>query len=460
MAIKLIPKFAEIFDLNQARYTIYALTGGRGSGKSFSVCQSVLWAAGREKKNIVCLREVQETLKKSMYTEFTSKIDSEFHQYGWEYNKTDIWNNKTGSKIVFSGMADRNTSSLEGLKGFSDVDIYVIDEAQAISKAALDYFIPLLGRKKGCIALLLFNRTQLDLPIWEVLNLDNPASYVYYLETTYLDNPYLVTYDDDGNITDDIFIQVAEQLKKNKPDEYECYYLNKPNDAFINLVVKNFTNDNICKINYLNEYPLHISCDFNVDPMCWILAHKTADRICYFDEIIIENTTVSQTCDEFIKRYGNHKADIIINGDASGDNRHVNSEFSSYAIILNKLRKHFGSKIKVDCEIKGFNPPIQNRVAAFNQMILSDEGERKLLFDPKCKWSIYNCRRLKYKEGSSIIDKPSHNQIKNARELKFLEHPFDSMSYIADYYFPVRINYKENLQEIRKKSNRRNSYLR
>ena len=130
MAIKLIPRFAEIFDLNQARYTIYALTGGRGSGKSFSVCQSVLWAAGREKKNIVCLREVQETLKKSMYTEFTSKIDSEFHQYGWEYNKTDIWNNKTGSKIVFSGMADRNTSSLEGLKGFSDVDIYVIDEAQ------------------------------------------------------------------------------------------------------------------------------------------------------------------------------------------------------------------------------------------------------------------------------------------------------------------------------------------
>ena len=428
MAIKLIPRFAEIFDLNQARYTIYALTGGRGSGKSFSVCQSVLWAAGREKKNIVCLREVQETLKKSMYTEFTSKIDSEFHQYGWEYNKTDIWNNKTGSKIVFSGMADRNTSSLEGLKGFSDVDIYVIDEAQAVSKAALDYFLPLLGRKKGCIALLLFNRTQRRLPVWEVLNLDNPASYVYYLETTYLDNPYV----------DDIFIEIAEQLKKNKPDEYDCYYLNKPNDALINLVTKNFNEENIKELNYIDTETLHITCDFNVDPMSWVIAHKAGQVTLFIDEICLENTNTKQTIHEFLSRYGEHKGKIIINGDASGDARHTDSDFSNYAIMLNMLREHFKGK-DIDVGIRRCNPPIKNRINAWNQKIFTDEGDRLIYIDPKCKWLIFNCETLKYKEGTSNIDQPTHAQVKNSRELKFLGHIFDAASYIIEFYFPITL---------------------
>ena len=33
---------------------------------------------------------------------------------------------------------------------------------------------------------------------------------------------------------------------------------------------------------------LHISCDFNVDPMCWVLAHKTDDKVFYFDEIAMK----------------------------------------------------------------------------------------------------------------------------------------------------------------------------
>jgi len=437
MAIKLIPKFAEIYDLNDARYTIYALTGGRGSGKSFSVCQSALMAGSKEKKKIVCLREVQETLKKSLYTEFVTKIDDEFHKYGWEYNKSDIWNNVNGSTVTFSGMADRNTSSLEALKGFSSVDIFIIDEAQSISKAALDYFMPLLGRKKGCIALLLFNKTQMNLPIWEVLNLDRPASYVYYLETTYLDNPYV----------DDIFIKIAEELKLNKPDEYECYYLNKPNDAFINLVVKNLSEDNFCKINYQDTWDLHISCDFNVDPMSWVLAHKTETSVYFFDELVIENTNTRKTVEEFLIRYGNHKGNIIINGDASGDSRHTDSEHSNYAIILNMLRKHFKNR-DISVQVKGFNPPIKNRVTAWNQKILTDDGKRQIYIDPiKCKWLRYNCKRLKYKEGTSIIETPSHAQIKNNREAKFLGHIFDAASYIIDYYFPIKVDHRYSIKK-------------
>ncbi len=38
---------------------------------------------------------------------------------------------------------------------------------------------------------------------------------------------------------------------------------------------------------------------------------------------------------------------------------------------------------------------------------------------------------------TDIVDVPSYAQIKNERDLKFLEHPFDAASYLVDYYFPI-----------------------
>ena len=69
--------------------------------------------------------------------------------------------------------------------------------------------------------------------------------------------------------------------------------LRKVQVAFTELpynVVKDFTDENLREIQYCPEMDLHISCDFNVDPMAWVLAHKTDDKVFYFDEIVMENT--------------------------------------------------------------------------------------------------------------------------------------------------------------------------
>ena len=201
------------------------------------------------------------------------------------------------------------------------------------------------------------------------------------------------------------------------------------------LVVPNFSEENIEKINYLDWCDLHISCDFNVDPMCWILAHIDNHKVYFFDEIVLENTTTTQTCEEFIKRYPYHKGKIIINGDASGDNRTCVSEYTNYMLI----RNFFAQKMKrnVEFHLRQFNPPIKNRVAAFCSMIKSMDGQRKILIDPKCEKLIYNLNNLKYREGGSNIDIPTYWAIKNNKELKFLSHPFDAASYLVEYYFPI-----------------------
>ena len=90
-------------------------------------------------------------------------------------------------------------------------------------------------------------------------------------------------------------------------------------------------------------------------------------------------------------------------------------------------------------KLRPFNPPIKNRVAAFNAKVKNTNGTRNLFISPKCKWLIYNMFNLKFKEGTGIIDIPNHYQIKTQdRELKFLSHPFDAASYLVEYYWAIK----------------------
>lgn len=162
------------------------------------------------------------------------------------------------------------------------------------------------------------------------------------------------------------------------------------------LIVKDFSHENVTEIAYQQDMDLHIACDFNVDPMSWVLAHKTDEKVFFFDEIIMENTTTAKACDEFCYRYPKHQGKIIINGDASGDNRSCTSEFTNYVIIKKKLER-FGYE-DIEIKIKAFNPPIKNRVMAFNSKVRSADGEVKLV-DKKCEKLLYNIYNLNTKKA-------------------------------------------------------------
>ena len=50
------------------------------------------------------------------------------------------------------------------------------------------------------------------------------------------------------------------------------------------------------------------------------------------------------------------------------------------------------------------------------------------------KWLLHNVYKLFFNESTSIVDVPLLKLIKNDYGLKFLEHPFDAVSYLIDYY--------------------------
>ena len=231
----------------------------------------------------------------------------------------------------------------------------------------------------------------------------------------------------------------VESLKQIYDAEYyRINVLGEFGDYTSGLVVKGFTDENIQSITYQPDMPLHITCDFNVGTMMWVLAHKTVDKVFYFDEVVLEDVTTEDTIQEVIRRYPNHKGSIIINGDAAGQFRSTQSERDNYVIMRNALRRHYPNN-DIKLHIRRGNPPIKRRIAGFNAMVKDYSGNRRIYVDKRCKWLLYNIYNLKYKTGTDIIDLPSPQKIKDNNDDRFLMHIFDAASYLTEYYFPLKI---------------------
>ena len=261
--------------------------------------------------------------------------------------------------------------------------------------------------------------------------------YKYFVEQRH-DNYRLIQ----APTTQNIYLpeHYVEELRNAYDAEYfRINVMGEFGDYSSGLVVKNFTKDNIREINYQPDMPLHLTWDFNVDPMSCILAHKTADKVFYFDEFVLENASTRSTIEAVLDKYNNHKSYFVINGDASGDYRSTQSEVTNYITIRNAIKKKYPNT-DILMHLRPSNPPIKARIAAFNAMVLNENNQRRLYIDPKCEKLHFNMYNLKYKTGTGIVDVPTYSQIKSDASLKFLEHPFDSASYLVEYYFPIRRN--------------------
>ena len=364
---------------------------------------------------------VRDTTLQSYFEHLESMKLVEGVDYKW-YSSEQKLSFRNGSEILFRHFDEPNKLKSLNL-GFVEIE--------EMSDIPYDTFKMLIARMRQKINPNWKNFT------YRISGHTNPEIHKGWIYKTFIKNPrenYRLIC---APTTQNIYLPkgFCDELKKLYDESYyNTFVLGQTGNYNENLVVKDFTDKNIRDIQYRPDFDIHISCDFNVDPMAWVLAHKTEDKVFYFDELVLENTTTSKTCDEFYRRYPNHKGKIIINGDASGDNRSCMSEYTNYVIIKKKLQS-FG--YDCDIRIKSFNPPIKNRVAAFNAKVHNANGEIGLYISPKCEKLLYNIYNLRYVVGSSRIDVPTYTQIKQSHELKFLSHPFDAASYLVDFYWPI-----------------------
>ena len=197
-------------------------------------------------------------------------------------------------------------------------------------------------------------------------------------------------------------------LKEKSKNEYKPY-----------VYVKGFTKDNVRPLFYQDNMDLHISCDFNYDPMCWVFLHKTQNKLYCFDELVIEHTSTELCAKEVIRRYGNHKGAIIINGDAAGNQHNcmqANPDMTNFKILQRELERHFHRKVEI--KVHRGNPHKVKRFEAFNNLVKKYDGEICFYIDERCKWTLYNIQNAKYKEGTREVDEPTVSAIQKNPELK------------------------------------------
>ena len=206
--------FKILYNLPPDTHTVVCI-GGRGGMKTYEVSKFIAFSATIRKKRCVILRDEKALIKESILDEIWTRYDNanEHGKLDQFYDKqtTELRDKETGKTLIYTkGFRASNNQKGANLKGPSDIDIAVVEEAEDIRDVnKYNTFVDGL-RKAGCLVIVMLNTpdvghfivkrffntpTALDENGNEIdgyFNLtpkDIPGFVC--IQTSYLDNPYL-----------------------------------------------------------------------------------------------------------------------------------------------------------------------------------------------------------------------------------------------------------------------------
>lgn len=159
------------------------LYGGRGSGKSWLIAECLLLIALNAKVRILCTREIQNSIRDSVWRLLRDTID----RLGWlehfEVTNDSIRCTRSGSEFIFKGL--RLNPSIKSTEG---IDIAWVEEAQLVSDESWAILIPTV-RKKGSEIWISYNPDVADTPVHRRF-IATPRDDVLAFKINWNDNPF------------------------------------------------------------------------------------------------------------------------------------------------------------------------------------------------------------------------------------------------------------------------------
>jgi phage terminase large subunit len=209
--INLNPKFppkTKLLFISKKRYII--LYGGRGSSKSWTIAAFLIFKALEKRTRILCTREVQVSVKDSVYKLLKDTIE----RYGLEaYFKLTL-NSITcanGSEFIFKGLwnNEQNIKSTEG------INYCWVEEAQSISKASMLTLTPTIRKTGLQLSQLIFSYNPTnnsdtihkDYTIPTLLGKRNDCELI---EINHSDNPYFP-------------LELKSEMEYDRQNDYNMY---------------------------------------------------------------------------------------------------------------------------------------------------------------------------------------------------------------------------------------------
>ena len=205
---------------SDARYFI--VTGGRGSGKSYSINLLLVLLTYEAGHTILFTRYTLASAYVSIIPEFIEKLEllEIFHDF--HITKDEIRNKLSGSKIIFKGIKTSSGDQTANLKSLQGVTTFVLDEAEELTSEdtfdKIDLSVRQQHQQNRVILILnpvtkdnwIYNRFFQDKGVQEGSNLTKDN--ITYIHTTYLDNL--------DNLSKSYLKQI-ENIKLRRPDKYK-----------------------------------------------------------------------------------------------------------------------------------------------------------------------------------------------------------------------------------------------
>lgn len=206
-----------LWNLPEGTRTV-VLIGGRGGMKTYGVSEFIAYQAAVNKKRCAILRDEKERIKETILNEVLLRFDQIPFQTDVDRLDTGLKDKTTNESIVFTmGFKASDSSKTANMKGVSNIDIAVIEEAEDIRDVTkFNNFTDGL-RKEGCLVIIILNTPDIghwvlkryfktnipiaipkDLPpqfhkeyegYFEVISKEIPG--VVCIKTGYEQNPYL-----------------------------------------------------------------------------------------------------------------------------------------------------------------------------------------------------------------------------------------------------------------------------
>jgi len=308
--IEVNKKYAPIAT-DDSRYFI--ITGGRGSGKSFSVNLMLVLLTYEAGHTILFTRYTLASAYISIIPEFIDKLETLNIFSDFRVTKDEIRNKRSGSKIVFKGIKTSSGDQTANLKSLQGVTTWVMDEAEELMDEDIFDKIDLSVRqqdKRNRVMLILnpttkehwiYNRFFEDKGVQEGLNVSKGNTT--YIHTTYKDNL--------ENLSES-YIQQIENIRQRRPEKYKHQMLGGWLSKAEGVIFNNWKVGQFKKVGvsvFGQDYGFasdeNTLCETNID---------STNKIIYLRECFyIKGLTTSQIADLNLKHA---KTDLIV-GDSA-----------------------------------------------------------------------------------------------------------------------------------------------
>ena len=307
--IEINKKYSPIAE-SDGRYFI--VTGGRGSGKSFSVNLLLVLLTYEAGHTILFTRYTLSSTYISIIPEFIEKLEllkifNDFH-----ITKDEIRNKRSGSKIIFKGIKTSSGDQTANLKSLQGVTTFVLDEAEELTNEdtfdKIDLSVRQLGKHNRVILILnpatkehwIYKRFFEDKGIQESIN--TTKDNVTYIHTTYKDNI--------ENLSESYLNQI-ENIKQRRPQKYKTQIMGGWLDKAEGVI---FTNWTIGKFKKVGVSVFGQDYGFN-DPNTLVETNiDNTRKIIYLKECFYLN---GLTTTEIARLNMKHATDNLIIGDAA-----------------------------------------------------------------------------------------------------------------------------------------------